>query len=236
MRIVFAALLCAVPMVLRAELIPPDVAYPVLPAEAKTRADFIPRGWTVEKQAEADLNGDGRLDFMMVLLMAEPRNVVENPDGFGVDVLDTNPRMLVVGFQDQKHRYRLQVANHTLIPRRINPVLDDPFVDAVASNGALKVSLTFWASAGSWFTSRVSYTLRFQSGCFRLIGYDSDETKRNTGERTVISINYLTGRVKESTGTIEDDEVLKDEWRSLRGARNVCLEEIGDGLDFSPEP
>ncbi|MFL6195532.1 MAG: hypothetical protein ACJ75H_15255 [Thermoanaerobaculia bacterium] len=235
LRVLTALVLLAAPAALRAELIPPDVVFPRLPREGKSQADFVPAGWMVEKQAQADLNGDNRLDFMMVLHMADPKNVVANPDGFGVDELDTNPRMLVVGFQDQRHRFHLQAANHTLIPRQTNPVLDDPLADAEVKNGALKISLGFWASAGSWYSSQVEYTLRFQSDCFRLIGYDYEETKRNTWETSAISVNYLTGKVKTSKGTIEDD-VMQDKWRPLRGKRKVCLDDIGDGMEFHPEP
>jgi hypothetical protein len=101
-------------------------------------------------------------------------------------------------------------------------------------NDTLKISLVLWASAGSWTSSQTDYTLRFESNCFRLIGYDYDETKRNSGERTAISINYLTGKVKISKGTIQED-ALRDEWRPLKGKRKVCLEDIGGGLEFQPE-
>jgi hypothetical protein len=235
LRVFIALVLMAAPLTLRAELIPPNVVFPLLPREGKARADFVPVGWLVEKQAQADLNGDKLLDFMMVLHMADQKNIIANPGGLGADVLDTNPRMLVVGFQDQQHHFHLQVANHTLIPRHTNPVLDDPLADAEVKNGTLKISLVFWASAGSWTSSQVGYTLRFQSDCFRLIGYDYDETLRNSGQRTAISINYLTGKVKTSRGTIEDD-ALRAEWSPLKGKRNVCLEDIGDGLEFQPEP
>src|SRR4051812_48406194 len=121
-----ALLLGAVPVGLLAELVVPSVTFPVLPNKGKAQADFVPAGWTIEKQARADLNHDGLLDFMMVLHMADKKNVIANPDGFGVDTLDTNPRMLVVGFQDRQHRFQLRAANHTLIPSHTNPVLDDP--------------------------------------------------------------------------------------------------------------
>lgn len=234
LRVSIAFVLLAAPLALQAELIPPKVAFPRLPSEGKAQSDFVPAGWIVEKQAQADLNGDGLPDFMMVLHMADPKNILANPDGFGADELDTNPRMLVVGFQDRQRRFHLKAANHTLIPRHTNPVLDDPLANAEVKNGALKVSLAFWASAGSWTSSRTDYTLRFESDCFRLIGYDHDETKRNSGERTAISINYLTGKVKVSKGNVQED-ALRDEWRPLKGKRKVCLEDIGDGLEFQPE-
>ncbi|MFP5288088.1 MAG: hypothetical protein ACLGI9_20295 [Thermoanaerobaculia bacterium] len=229
-----ALVLMTAPLPLRAELVLPQVVFPPLPGQGKAPADFVPAGWIVEEQAQADLNGDRLPDFMMVLHMADRKNILANPDGLGAEELDTNPRMLVVGFQDRQHGFHLQVANHTLIPRHTNPVLDDPFADAEVRNGTLKISLVHWASVGSWASSQVSYTFRFQSNCFRLIGYNHEETLRNSGERTAISINYLTGKVKTSKGTIEDD-ALRDEWRSLRGKRKVCLEDIGDGMEFQPE-
>jgi hypothetical protein len=227
-------LLALIPACLQGQLEAPAVKYPVLPKEGKAPTDFVPGGWTVEKQGTADLNADGLPDVMMVLHMNDRKNVLANPDHLGADEVDTNPRMLVIALQDQRQQYHLQVADHALIPRHVNPVLDDPLEDATVANGALKVSLVFWASAGSWSSSRVSYTLRFEAGCLRLIGYDSEESKRNTGEVSALSINYLTGKVKVSKGTFEDD-ALKDQWRPLKGQRKLCLEEIGDGLEFTPE-
>jgi hypothetical protein len=235
LRAFLTLVLLAAPLALRAELVIPNVVFPRLSSEGKAQADFVPSGWTVEKEAKADLNGDGLLDFMMVLHRVDPKNIVANPHGFGVDELDTNPRMLVVGFQDRQHRFHLQVANHTLIPRHTVPVQDDPLESVEVKNGTLKISLLYWTSAGSWSTWRVSYTLRFESNCFRLIGYDYDETKRNTGETSAVSINYLTGKVKTSTGTIHDDDVPREEWRPLKGKKNVCLDDIGDGMEFEPE-
>lgn len=232
---VFAlVLLLATSVCLHGQLAVPDVKYPALPGEGKAQTDFVPHGWTVEKQAQADLDADGLPDLMMVLHMEDPKNVIANPDRLGYDEVDTNPRMLLVALQEPHQRYRLRVADHVLIPRHINPVLDDPLGDATVENGALKISLVYWASAGSWYTSRASYTLRFESGCLRLIGYDYEEMKRNSGEVSAVSINYLTGKVKASKGTMHDD-ALKDQWRLLKGKRKLCIEDIGDGFDFKPE-
>lgn len=72
------------------------------------------------RQSQGDLNGDGVSDLLLVLRMNDPKNVVKN-DGLGPDELDTNPRMLVVAFADNSKKYRLVVADHTLIPRHTNP-------------------------------------------------------------------------------------------------------------------
>lgn len=216
-----------------AELLIPDVQYPTLPARGDSQADFVPPGWKVEREAQGDLNRDGRADFMLVLLMQDPKNIVANPDGMGRDELDTNPRMLVIGLREPSQQFRLALADHTLIQRWTVPVQDDPFEGAELRNGSVKVSLVYWASAGSWSSSRSRYTFRFDQDCFRLIGYDYEEMRRNTGEVAETSINYLTAKVKRSTGTIEDEKRVHA-WSPLRGERRICLESIGDGLEFDP--
>lgn len=233
-KALLALLASTVVLVARAELVIPDVVFPTLPAQGRTAAAFVPAGWTIEKQVQADLDRDGLPDFVLVLQMQDPANIVANPDGLGVDPLDSNPRLLVVGLQDRQQAYRLAIADHALIPRHVMPTLEDPFADARSSNGGFKIALSYFANAGSWSTFRVEYTFRFEDDCFRLIGYDRNETRRNTGETSALSLNYLSGKAKVSTGSMEDDE-QHHEWRPLQGKRKVCLQEIGNGLDFNPE-
>lgn len=215
------------------DLVPP-VAFPAIPAHAQTRAGFVPDGWIVEKESQGDLNGDGVPDWMLVLHMNDPKNVVEN-SGFGVSELDTNPRMLVVAFADKAaSRYSAALVDHNLIPRHTNPVMDDPLEDVTIVKGTLQVSLVSFMSAGSWYTSQTRFTFRYQYGCFKLIGYDRTETKRNTGETSAVSVNFLTRKVKTTEGNIEDDRE-KVSWKTLPAPDLLCLDAIGDGLDFSPE-
>lgn len=212
----------------------PAVVFPAIPAQAQTQAELVPKGWIVEMESRGDLNGDGVPDLMLVLHMNNPGNVIKN-DGFGVSELDTNPRMLVVAFVDKAtKKYSLALANHTLIPRQTNPLMDDHLGNAEIVKGTLRVSLGMWMSAGSWYTTQTKLTFRYQDGCFKLIGYDSTETKRNTGETSEVSINYLTKKVKIAKGNIENDH--RDvSWKTLRAPRLLCLDAVGDGLDFDPE-
>jgi hypothetical protein len=213
----------------------PPVVFPAIPAQAQTKAGLVPKGWTVEKESLGDLNGDGAPDLMLVLRMTHPGNVIKN-DGMGVKELDTNPRMLVVAFADKAtKKYSLALANHTLIPRETNPLMDDPLGDAEIVKGTLQVSLGFWMSAGSWFTSQTKLTFRYQDGCFKLIGYDSTGTKRNTGEMSTVSINYLTKKAKITKGNVENDREDVS-WKTVRAPSPLCLDAVGDGLDFDPEP
>lgn len=212
----------------------PPVVFPAIPAQAPTKADLVPKGWAVETESRGDLNGDGAPDLMLVLHMTSPANVITN-DGLGASEIDTNPRMLVVAFAEKgTARYSLALANHTLIPRHTNPLMDDPLGSAEIVRGTVQVSLGFWMSAGSWYTSQTKFTFRYQDGCFKLIGYDSTETKRNTGETSEVSFNYLTRKVKTAKGDIENDH--RDvSWKTVRVPSLLCLDAVGDGLDFNPE-
>ncbi|HKV12347.1 MAG TPA: hypothetical protein VJ725_29650 [Thermoanaerobaculia bacterium] len=212
----------------------PPVAFPTIPAQAPAKAGFVPKRWVVEKEGRGDLNGDGVPDLMLLLHMTDPKNVMEN-DGLGPDQLDTNPRMLVVAFADKAaSKYSLALSNHTLIPRHTIPVMDDPLEGVAIVKGTLQVSLTSFMSAGSWYTSQTKFTFRYQDGCFKLIGYDSMEAKRNTGEMSTVSINYLTRKMKTAKGNLGTD---KEEvsWKTIRTPKLLCLDAVGDGLEFSPE-
>jgi hypothetical protein len=89
-------------------------------------------------------------------------------------------------------------------------------------------------SAGGWEMGGTAYTFRWQDGAFRLIGFDRDIVRRNTGDTREISINYLTGRKQLKTGNIGTDGQSS---RTVRIARKPLLElgQIGDGLMFDPE-
>ncbi|WP_395677860.1 hypothetical protein [Inquilinus sp.] len=216
----------------------PDVAYPPLPRQAAAAEGFVPPGWTLEAKVEGDLNGDGKTDLALVLHATDPKAVVANPDGLGEDPLDTNPRILAVAFAKAGGGYALALENHALIPRRTDPVLDDPFDSTAASGlevarGALRLRLGVFASAGSWSMSTTAMTFRWQNGRFELIGYDRTETNRGSGEIEGLSINYLTRRAKRTEGTIESD-AEKANWETLPRRPLPSLDEVGDGLAFDP--
>lgn len=216
------------------ELVIPKVTYPSLPQDGASAEAFVPKGWKLEKQQSGDLNKDGQDDLLLLLRMDDRRNVLKN-EGLGQDPFDTNPRILAVAFGTGQS-FTLGLENHTLIARTEDPVMDDPVGESggvAIERGTLKVSLYSFASAGSW--SAGSSTFRFRHGKrgFELIGYDSSSTQRNTGEVEQVSINYLTGKVQISTGTISDDK-LKDKWRKIPKKKLLLLEEIGDGLAFDP--
>lgn len=52
----------------------------------------------------------------------------------GENPLNTNPHILAVAFSQTDGDYRLVLSNHTLIPRRENPSMGDPF-NGMAAGG-----------------------------------------------------------------------------------------------------
>lgn len=215
----------------------PAVSYPSLSRQAAAAEGFVPPGWTLEAKVEGDLNGDGKADLALVLHATDPKAVVANPEGLGEDPLDTNPRILAVAFA-KAGGYELVLENHALIPRRTDPVLDDPF-DGTATGGlevargTLRLRLGVFASAGSWGVSNMTWTFRWQNGRFEMIGYDRTNADRGSGETNDISINYLTRRVKRTEGTIQSD-AEKVRWETLPRRPLLSLDEVGDGLAFDP--
>lgn len=232
----FGAVLLSLPLAAQ-ELVIPPVHCPALPDKGSTAEAFVPAGWRIESRTDADLNGDGRPDLVLVLRQQSPANIVHH-DGFGENPLDTNPRILAVAWALAGGGYALALQNHTLIPRHEYPNVDDVLAETggvTVQRGTLRVTLHYFANAGSWSTGSTTYAFRWQGGRFELIGYDSGMMQRNTGAIEAESINYLTGKVKRSKGNIKDDEE-KVSWEKLPSTRRLSLDEIGDGSDFAPLP
>ncbi|HEX8165577.1 MAG TPA: hypothetical protein VF601_07280 [Beijerinckiaceae bacterium] len=218
------------------DLVIPEAIYPALPKTAAAAEGFVPAGWALESQTSGDLDGDGVPDLVLVLRGKDPKNVVANEGGFGENPLDTNPRILAVAF-GRPGGYALGLENRTLIPRRVDPVLEDPLAEnggVAVERGLLVVRLNSFASAGSWGTSTTTYRFRHRSGRFELAGFDRGSVQRNSGETRDVSVNYATGRMKIATGSIEKD-AKKVRWKTLPRRPPPTIDRIGDGLEFDPE-
>jgi hypothetical protein len=216
----------------------PAVSYPGLPKWAASADGFVPAGWLLEAQASGDLNQDGMDDLALVIRQKSPDNVIPNSEGLGEAPFDTNPRILAVAFREKSGTgYALQLEDRALIPRRTNPVAEDPFDkdDGIAiRRGSMQVRLRWFLSAGGWETFTAAYTFRHRHGRFELIGYDRDELHRGSGATNAVSINYLTGKVKVTTGNMQDD-ATKVRQRNLPRRRVLLISDIGDGLEFDPD-
>jgi hypothetical protein len=209
------------------------VNFPLLVKKGISVKDFVPQGWSIECEEKGDISKDGIADLVFLLQQNNPGNVIIKKGGYGVDTLNSNPRILAValGLPSGKE-YKLVVENHTLIPRYTDPTLSDPLSGCpIIEKSALHITLGFWANAGTWSTSNSTFIFWYQDTCLRLIGYDYNSSQRNTGEFHSKSINYLTKKIKRETGTIDDDkgEIV---WSKLTGRTFVTIDDIGDGLGF----
>ena len=180
--------------------------YPKLPAKGKSLKEFIPHDWKLIAQSVGDLNGDKTIDLAFVLQATDKKNIISN-EGLGTDALDTNPRILGIAFRDPaSDNYELVLQSNTFILRHEDPDMTDPFDGiSVEKNGVLKISFRFWYSAGTWYMSTHDYKFRFQNSRFELIGYESSETHRATGETTGYSINFSTRKMHEIKENVQQE-------------------------------
>ena len=211
----------------------PPVTYPEIAREAATLEGFVPKTWKLEATAKGDLNGDKRADAALVLRMADAANLIRK-DWDASQTYDSNPRMLVVAFGRPGGGYALAAADHALIPRLENQNQEDPFDEIAIAKGTLKVTMHLFMDAGGWRMGGSAYTLRWQDGGFKLIGFDRDSVMRNSGETEEVSINYLTGRKQLKSGNVGSEKQLE---RTLKLPKKPLLDlaEIGDGLMFDPD-
>lgn len=220
-----------------------QVRYPQIAAHAAAVEGLVPTGWRVEQRLQGDLDRDGRNDVVLVLKMTDAANVLQ-VDERTPETLDTNPRMLIAALMDPAGGYRTVTQDHALILRRVSTDQDDSLDESsttggggvgINTAGTVTVTLSQFASMGSWQMGETSFNFRYQDGCLRLIGYERSTVQRNTGETNALSINYLTGRAWRTQGSIEHDGEPPKHWLRLPRQPLQCLEQVGDGLMFDPK-
>lgn len=213
----------------------PPVVWPEVPAEALGAAGFTPPGWRLEQRATGDLDGDRIADLAVILKLTDPANILSKVSGIGQDQVDTNPRLLIVAFGRAGGGYRLILANRTLIPRLDDPVAADLLEDnALAiAGGRLKLTLSWFEEFGSWNRSDTTFTFRYIRGRFELAAFDRATSARGSGNVTGLSVDYLARTVIATSGNVERDWVSTQRRYPPRGPAPT-LEEIGEGLTFSP--
>ena len=198
-----------------------------LPTAAQSH---LPNGWKVIEMESGDLNADGRADLVFVREEADPKKITkELPSNDGVRNL--NPRVLVV-LLGEDGGYRKLAECPKLIPPAFDPMydmMDDRFDGISIRKGILTVGFRYWASAGTWRMSMEKYKFRLESGRLRLIGSETDSFHRGSGEKDLFSTNYLTGKVKWTSGLNEFDEKESEpkiKWETLSSRKPIYLEDL----------
>lgn len=199
-----------------------------IPKNGKNISAFVPDKWKILAQAEGDLNKDKKSDVVLIIEDTNPENIYKN-ESLGNPELNLNPRYLLILFKTEKG-YKLQEINKTFLPSESDiesPCLADPLMDGgiEIKNGALLLSINYWMSCGSWYTGTDIYTFRYQKNEFELIGFDSSEFHRASGEMNATSINFSTKKMSITSGGNmfgedvdgnEMDSEEKTEWKTFK--------------------
>lgn len=189
---------------------------PLLKDEGETLESLLPENWRLLDSAVGDLNQDGIADLVFAIQQTDPTNIEIN-DGLGIDSVDLNPRMLAIYFGTESGNYSQKLVSDSFIILRDSPTMDEPFDGfSITKKGILDIQFHFWYSAGSWSMSNHTYRFRYQNDDFALIGYDSNEAHRASGETTDYSINFLTRKMKISKGNFSNDEPESVEWKTFQ--------------------
>lgn len=207
------------------------IAAPVFAEPAKPFDPWTPRGSKLISVTNGDLNRDGMNDAMLVFEETNPAHLKPNEALLGPDVLNLNPRRLVILLKTRSG-YQKVLGRDGLLPAQNvedMPCREDPLADGgiSVSRGKLVIELNTWLSCGSYGTSSRKFAFRLEKARFRLIGYDHSTSSRSTGERSEYSINYITGMKKTTTG-LNDIEASRPKvsWQRIPDRRKFHLEDM----------
>ncbi|HCA06201.1 hypothetical protein [Chryseobacterium sp.] len=195
----------------------------------KDPAEFVPEGYKIFDKSFGDLNKDGAEDCILIIKKVDPANIITDEYR---GKLDRNRRGIIILFK-KGQGYELASKNETCFSSENEEggVYYAPELDVYAEKEKLYIHYAH-GRYGYW-----TYTFRYGSSDFELIGYDDSS---NTGPRvnSTTSINFLTGKQLDKSNVNEGaeggDEVFEDSWKKLKTTKLMTLSEIKDfdELDF----
>lgn len=196
---------------------------------------LIPKNWKVLSTAKGDLNKDGINDLALVIENTDKKYLEINEGGLGRDTINLNPRILGIYFGNIKGEFIKKEQYNKFIILQDSPTMDEPFDGIeILKNGVLKIDFHFWYSAGSWNMSNHTYKFRFQNNKFELIGYDSSDRHRGTGETIDYSINFSTRRMNIWKMTIDENDIQRteDENKSFELKNLKSIQSLGTPFEW----
>ena len=181
---------------------------------------IVPEGWE-HKEATGDLNKDGIKDLVVLAKPNFKEKMKTRDDGYEYNF---NPYILAIYFGQADGNHQQWKQYEELFPADDEWISVDVDIE-VTERGTLNISTGTFASGGSYGTNQTKYTYRFQNGDFYLIGRESTDMMRNTGEMTTISENYLTWKRQTIKDNAFEEGVKKEIWSKLT---KKPLEKLGE--------
>ena len=181
---------------------------------------IVPEGWE-HKEATGDLNKDGIKDLVVLAKPNFKEKMKTRDDGYEYNF---NPYILAIYFGQADGNQQQWKQYEELFPADDEWISVDVDIE-VTERGTLNISTGTFASGGSYGTNQTKYTYRFQNGDFYLIGRESTDMMRNTGEMTTISENYLTWKRQTIKDNAFEEGEKKETWSKLT---KQPLEKLGD--------
>ena len=183
--------------------------------------DVVPSGWQ-HQESQGDLNKDGIADIVVIATPDYEENLKRRDDGY---VYNFNQPILAIYFGNAQGLFSQWRQYDNVIPADDKEYCSHDIALTVTERGTLRIAVGVWCSAGSYGTSTDTYIYRFQKGDFYLIGKDTEEMMRNTGEINIVSENYLTWKRQVTTSNAFDDKApATEKWSRLP---KKALEKLG---------
>ena len=131
-------------------------------------------------------------------------------------LFESSPLMLTIFLSNKDGSY--QTLNYEYIFEDL-PKSDEFVVVEYSLNytktKCLMITVSSFATAGSWESPTCKYIFRYQNGDFYLIGESHESLYRNSGETTEVSINYLTGKQCTTEGNAFKKKKSKVKWETI---------------------
>jgi hypothetical protein len=211
------------------KLIIPTAIAPRIPAKARHFKDLVPKNWRIIKTIHHDFDDDGLADVALAITESDPGKIIRNECELGPDEFDSNPYAILVAQKQKDLTYKTIAADFSLIPRRMDPILDQPYSGFKIKNGALHVSYHFWQSAGSWTTSSYTFIFKYKQDCMALIGSEYYSSHRASLEEERVSKNFITGEYLASEYNPETERTKRHS-RKMKNLKMVCLGSVPESL------
>ncbi len=162
---------------------------------------------------EGDLNKDGFKDVVIIATPRNSENMQTRDDGY---VYNFNKPVMAVYFGSESGTYSLFKQYFNTIPGQEDEYQSVDIDLRINDKGVMRISPSYFNSAGSSDSDASVYVFRFQNGDFYLIGKDTKSFSRYSGESTEVSENYLTHKRQTIISNMFDESVKpKETWTKI---------------------